>query len=297
MKRKRINIIGIATIILLLVGMVFVSIVYGDLNIQTQTGVIKGSFIDRGKGKLVIIIPGSGPTDRDGNSMMIDGKNDSLRMLANALKGKGVSSYRYDKRTETDLLFDDFVDDLVSVIKYFRDEGYEDITLAGHSQGALVSFIAANNESVERVISLSGAGYPIDIIIAKQLGVDSIEPFMEMVKNDEPFEGQLESLKMLFNKEVLAFLESWIKYNPAKELMNISVPVLLVRGTNDLQVFKEDINILRETKPDAKVLIVEDMNHVLKIVEDEKENMESYTSINYKISDILIEEMMKFLSE
>lgn len=297
MKRKRINIIGIATIILLLVGMVFVSIVYGDLNIQTQTGVIKGSFIDRGKGKLVIIIPGSGPTDRDGNSMMIDGKNDSLRMLANALEGKGVSSYRYDKRTETDLLFDDFVDDLVSVIKYFRDEGYEDITLAGHSQGALVSFIAANNESVERVISLSGAGYPIDIIIAKQLGVDSIEPFMEMVKNDEPFEGQLESLKMLFNKEVLAFLESWIKYNPAKELMNISVPVLLVRGTNDLQVFKEDINILRETKPDAKVLIVEDMNHVLKIVEDEKENMESYTSINYKISDILIEEMMKFLSE
>jgi pimeloyl-ACP methyl ester carboxylesterase len=297
MKRKRINIIGIATIILLLVGMVFVSIVYGDLNIQTQTGVIKGSFIDRGKGKLVIIIPGSGPTDRDGNSMMIDGKNDSLRMLANALEGKGVSSYRYDKRTETDLLFDDFVDDLVSVIKYFRDEGYEDITLAGHSQGALVSFIAANNESVERVISLSGAGYPIDIIIAKQLGVDSIESFMEMVKNDEPFEGQLESLKMLFNKEVLAFLESWIKYNPAKELMNISVPVLLVRGTNDLQVFKEDINILRETKPDAKVLIVEDMNHVLKIVEDEKENMESYTSINYKISDILIEEMMKFLSE
>ena len=64
-----------------------------------------------------------------------------------------------------------------------------------------------------------------------------------------------------------------------------------------MQVFKEDINILKETKPDAKVLIIEDMNHVLKIVEDEKENMESYTSINYKISDILIEEMMKFLSE
>lgn len=297
MKLKRTNIIGIAIIVLLLMGVIFVSIIYGDLNIQTQTGVIKGSFIDKGKDELVIIIPGSGPTDRDGNSMMLDGKNDSLRMLANALKGKGVSTYRYDKRTESDLLFDDFVDDLVSVIKYFRDEGYEDITLAGHSQGALVSFIAANNESVERVISLSGAGYPIDIIIAKQLGVDSIEPFMEMVKNDEPFEGQLESLKMLFNKEVLAFLESWIKYNPAKELMNISVPVLLVRGTNDLQVFKEDINILKETKPDAKVLIIEDMNHVFKIVEDEKENMESYTSINYKISDILIEEMMKFLSE
>lgn len=297
MKLKRTNIVGIAIIVLLLMGVIFVSIVYGDLNIQTQTGVIKGTFIDQEKDKLVIIIPGSGPTDRDGNSMMLDGKNDSLRMLANALKGKGVSTYRYDKRTESDLLFDDFVDDLVSIIKYFRDEGYEDITLAGHSQGALVSFIAANNESVERVISLSGAGYPIDIIIAKQLGVDSIEPFMEMVKNDEPFEGQLESLKMLFNKEVLAFLESWIKYNPAKELMNISVPLLLVRGTNDLQVFKEDINILKETKPDAKVLIIEDMNHVLKIVEDEKENMESYTSINYKISDILIEEMMKFLSE
>ncbi len=297
MKLKRTNIVGIAIIVLLLMGVIFVSIVYGDLNIQTQTGVIKGTFIDQEKDKLVIIIPGSGPTDRDGNSMMLDGKNDSLRMLANALKGKGVSTYRYDKRTESDLLFDDFVDDLVSIIKYFRDEGYEDITLAGHSQGALVSFIAANNESVERVISLSGAGYPIDIIIAKQLGVDSIEPFMEMVKNDEPFEGQLESLKMLFNKEVLAFLESWIKYNPAKELMNISVPLLLVRGTNDLQVFKEDINILKETKLDAKVLIIEDMNHVLKIVEDEKENMESYTSINYKISDILIEEMMKFLSE
>ena len=47
---------------------------------------------------VVLIIPGSGPTDMDGNSAALPGKNNSLRYLAEGLAGKGIASLRYDKR-------------------------------------------------------------------------------------------------------------------------------------------------------------------------------------------------------
>ena len=47
---------------------------------------------------VVLIIPGSGPTDMDGNSAALPGKNNSLKYLAEGLAGKGIASLRYDKR-------------------------------------------------------------------------------------------------------------------------------------------------------------------------------------------------------
>ena len=48
------------------------------------------------KPELVIIIAGSGPTDRNGNQNFL--KNNSLKKLATAITNKGVATFRYDKR-------------------------------------------------------------------------------------------------------------------------------------------------------------------------------------------------------
>ena len=69
------------------------------IRIETKTGPLQGS-LDLPNGTLpfpvVVIIAGSGPTDRDGNQAPM--KNDSLKLLGQALASKGIAALRYDKR-------------------------------------------------------------------------------------------------------------------------------------------------------------------------------------------------------
>ena len=72
-----------------------------------------------GMAPVVLIVPGSGPTDRDGNQPQL--RNDSLKQLAEGLAKRGIASLRIDKRgiaasraaakQESDLRFDDYVAD------------------------------------------------------------------------------------------------------------------------------------------------------------------------------------------
>src|SRR5262249_16837736 len=93
-------------------------------DLSTPTGIIHGTLLmPEGSAKVpvALIIAGSGPTDRDGNSPLLPGKNNSYKMLAEALAAEGIASLRYDKRSiaasraaglkEADLRFDNYVDD------------------------------------------------------------------------------------------------------------------------------------------------------------------------------------------
>ena len=123
---------------------------------------------------LVIIIAGSGPTDRNGNQSFM--KNDMLKKLAERLSENGIATFRYDKRVvkqlktrtfDKNIRFDDFVTDAKSVVTYFKPS-YSSITIAGHSQGSLVGLLATE-AGVDSFISLAGAGNPIDQIILEQI--------------------------------------------------------------------------------------------------------------------------------
>src|SRR5947209_18560620 len=46
----------------------------------------------------VVMVAGSGPTDRDWNSPLLPGTNGSARLLAEAIARAGIASLRYDKR-------------------------------------------------------------------------------------------------------------------------------------------------------------------------------------------------------
>ena len=94
------------------------------ITLDTPTGAIAGTLlIPSGNGPfaLVVIIAGSGPTDRDGNSPLLPGANNSLKLLAEGLADRGVASLRYDKRgvaasakamvSEADLRFNTYADD------------------------------------------------------------------------------------------------------------------------------------------------------------------------------------------
>ena len=285
--------------------------------LETKTGNIYGTLttpIQTKSSPLVIIIAGSGPTDRDGNTIMIKGKNNSLKYLAYELGNEGISSIRFDKRgigesklamkSEADLRFDDYVNDIIDWINKFKnDNRFSEIIIAGHSEGSLIGMIAAKGLA-DKYISISGAGEKAGTLIKKQLltqseeiqdysnqAIDSLEAGF-MVKKINPL------LYSLFRPSVQPYLISWFKYDPQTEIKKLKIPVLILQGNNDIQVSEDDAKLLSKAKPKATLFIIPKMNHVLKIVEGDKtQNIKSYSDASLPIADELVRAIVVFLGK
>ena len=149
--------------------------------LKTKTGNIEGTLLFPDSIKIfpvVLIIAGSGPTDRDGNNPSMT--NNSLKMLAESLCKNGIASLRYDKRgiaksrsaglNEADLRFENYIDDASAWIDFLaKDKRFSQIIIIGHSEGSLIGMVAAQNKYVDKFISIAGMGESLDITIKKQL--------------------------------------------------------------------------------------------------------------------------------
>ena len=242
---------------------------------------------------LVILIAGSGPTNRDGNQIGLT--NNSLKLLAESLVKNGIAVYSYDKRIfaqmatgkldEASLSFDNFIDDATAVVIYFKNQKkYHSITIAGHSEGALIGMIAANGNA-DAYISIGGAGRPIDEVLLEQIGKQA--PFLKeevgknlaTLKSGNTFELKNQMLASLFRASVQPYMISWIKYNPQYEIKKLHIPSLLINGDKDIQVSVQDAQLLQQAKPDAQLQIIPNMNHIFKAIKgDDTENKASYTN-------------------
>lgn len=245
---------------------------------------------------VVLMLSGSGPTDRNGNSPMLPGRNNSMQMLAEGLADNGIASLRYDKRgvgesaramvAEADLRLETYVDDAVAWCEQLRkDKRFSVVIIAGHSEGSLIGMLAAKRCDANGFISIAGAGHAAADIIRAQLAgklppelatqSDAILTSLEAGKTTEnpPVE-----LAALYRPSVQPYLISWFRYDPAKSIAALTVPVLVVQGTTDLQVNAGDAKRLAAASPKAKLLLVEGMNHVLKEVPpDRDKQMASYS--------------------
>lgn len=209
--------------------------------LNTSTGALKGKMVTPNQESgypVVLIIPGSGPTDMDGNSAALPGKNNSLKYLAEGLAGKGIASLRYDKRgiassasagkDEYSMRFEDGIKDARGRIDYLsRDKRISGIYVLGHSEGALVGMAASvDNPKVKGYISVAGAGRPAYEIVEEQMAGQP-EVIRDMVKsiNASLKEGKLVpdvpiGLQSLFRSSVQPYMISWYTYNPQEIIKN-----------------------------------------------------------------------------
>ena len=242
---------------------------------------------------LVILIAGSGPTNRDGNQFGMT--NNSLKLLAESLVKNGIAVYSYDKRIfaqmasgkldEASLSFDNFIDDAKAVVLYFKNQKkYHSITIAGHSEGALIGMVAANGNA-DAYISIAGAGRPIDKVLLEQIGKqapilkEEVEKNLATLKSGNTFELKNQMLASLFRASVQPYMISWIKYHPQNEIKKLQIPSLLINGDKDIQVSVQDAQLLQQAKPDAQLQIIPNMNHIFKVIQgDDAENKASYTN-------------------
>ena len=259
---------------------------------------------------LAIIINGSGPIDRNGNEMMT--KNNSAKKLAEALAKKRIATFRYDKRTlkaqqlnidEKDMRFDDFIDDAKAVIKRFSElPNYSSLYIIGHSQGSLVGMIAAQ-EKADGFISIAGAGQTIDNLIVEQIGrqMPGLEESARTAFNELRANGKVkdynQGLASLFKKSVQPFMFSWMKYDPQQEIKKLEMPVLIINGDNDLQVNTNEAKKLKAAKPEAELVIIENMNHIYRIIDknDDIANQKSYNEPLRPISNEMVEQISNFI--
>ena len=261
---------------------------------------------------LVIIVAGSGPTDRNGNQAIM--QNNSLKLLAQALADNGIASLRFDKRgvgasaaavkDEASLRFDDYISDVVDWSKLMNEGGkFKNIVLLGHSEGALIGMLACLQEpKIKAFISVAGSGIAAGDLIREQLKPqpqairDMVFPMLQRLEKGDTIGTVAPMLYALFRPSVQPYMISWMKHDPAKVIRKLKIPVLIVQGETDLQVPVEHAHLLKDALPSAHLVVIPQMNHVLKDCSSLQMNdqMKIYTDPQMPVNLQLVSELVRF---
>jgi pimeloyl-ACP methyl ester carboxylesterase len=287
------------------------------ISLKVFTGNISGTLTmpknASGKIPVVLIIAGSGPTDRDGNSVLgVSGY--TYKLMANALGKNGIASLRYDKRgvgksitstKEKDMRFEDYADDAIALVGMLHnDERFSKVIVMGHSEGSLVGMLASDDQPVNGYISLAGAGDRIDKIMIEQMKSkpdflqDAFKIIVDSLRKGKFTDRVDPSLYSLIRPSAQPYILSWMMHDPIREIKKLKIPILIVQGTTDIQVSVSDAEKLKKAKSDATLLIIPGMNHVLKEAPaDREKNAETYKDPNLPLKPELVTGVVGFINK
>lgn len=269
---------------------------------------------------VVLIVAGSGPVDRNGNIGSLE--NNSLKFLAEGLANAGIASVRYDKRgigksssvdiSEANMLFSGNVTDGLAWVDLLqKDPRFSKIILLGHSEGALVVTLAAQQREQSRtklkgVILLAGAGSPAGVLLKSQLlsaGLSGALLQEALETTDKLQSGKRvdeisKELYGLFRPSVQNYLISWFAIDPAKEVALLKSPVLIVSGGQDLQIEAAEADKLADAASNGQVVKIAAMNHILKpSVQERMQNFATYSRADLQLVPELIPALAAFIAD
>jgi len=293
------------------------SLAESPFSLKAISGIINGTLTmpknASGAIPVVLIIAGSGPTDRNGNSPQLQLKTNAYRELAEGLGKNGIASVRYDKRMvgasqtnnkEADLRFDDYVDDAVGLIQQLaNDARFSKVIVLGHSEGSLIGMLACRDQPVKGYISVAGAGDRADKILTDQLKTKSqtvqehFKTLIDSMKKGKTIDNIDPGLWFIARPTIQRYLMSWFRYDPQRVIHSVRVPTLIIQGNTDLQVSTDNADKLKRSKSDAQLIIIPNMNHVLKEVPaDRDQNLATYTNGDLPLKAELVPDIVKFIN-
>ena len=279
-----------------------------EVTIKGPAGPLAGTLSDAGRGApVVVMIPGSGPTDRDGNNPL-GVTAGSYRLLAAALSAKGVSTMRIDKRGMFGSKAAIPDANAVSVADYAADAhgwataaarrtGNRCAWLLGHSEGGLVALQAAQDpRGLCGIVLVSSPGTPLAETMKAQFranpanapilapaiaAIDALQAGRRVDPATLPA-----PLPMIFPAAVQGFMIDLFAHDPAALAAKVRLPVLIVQGERDLQVPVGDAQALASANPRAKLVLPPGVNHVLKAVasDDRGANLATYADASLPIA-------------
>ena len=267
---------------------------------------------------VVLIIPGSGPTDRDGNNSF-GIKAATYRLLAEAFAARGIASVRIDKRGMFASHYAVADGNAVTIADYAADvHAWTDairrwtatpcIWLLGHSEGALVALVAARDAShICGLLLVAAPGRPVGTILREQLAANPANApllnqafaALDALEAGQRYNiaGMDPALMPLFRPQVQDFLIDAFSYDPAREIAGFSKPVLILQAQRDLQIGEIDARRLKEANPAASLVLIRDANHALKSValEDSAGNRAEVADSSLPLAPDVAESIIDFI--
>lgn len=244
-----------------------------------------------GRLPAVILVPGSGPTDRDEvvSGIAVFGQ------LSQALAEAGYLVVRYDKRgvgqsggrTESATLVD-YAEDTRAVYRALADRKDVDprrIALVGHSEGGWLALLTASREKrIAGVALVAAVG-----TTGADLNLYQLSHALERANRPEAERQATLDLQRRIQQAVLSgggweaisvpetvrrqadtpYFQSFLAFDPAKIIKSAGQPILIVQGTLDKQVPADNADKLeamakeRKNAPRVSVAKIPGVNHLL----------------------------------
>jgi hypothetical protein len=255
-----------------------------EITAQSEVGVLTGTLEQSAPvTAAALILPGSGPTDRDGNTAVAGVTAAPYLMLSRALADQGIATARVDKRgvggstgTGTDPLLSAYVGDTRAWVDVVRKAtGASCVWLIGHSEGALISMLtAAEDPEVCGMVLLTSPGRVIADIFFEQVATQpQIAPYLgaftsaieTLVAGGVPdVSGLPASLQPMFHESVRDYMRDFVATDPAALIAATDVPTLILHGDGDIQTPPTEAAPLMAARPDATARVLPGMTHMLK---------------------------------
>lgn len=246
---------------------------------------------------LVVIVPGSGPVDRDGN--MRGMRANLYKQLADALTKSGFATLRYDKIGVGESTGDfnraglyDAVQCICDIIDYFNSNesiAFNRIVLLGHSEGTIIATLSASRSNVDGIILLAGAGTSLKSVmtsqneallseIANKSGLSGVllrklvSPEKQRLKQKQLFDKVTQTNDATVRISGRIVQAKWLREHLSlndKEILNIlsslTCKVLAINGSKDVQSPIEPFyNLKNLALANVRTVMIDDLNHMLK---------------------------------
>lgn len=288
-----------------------------EIDLPVEPAPLHGTLLTPENASAVgVILPGSGPTDRDGNSPMGVSAS-TYRLLAEGLAAQGIATVRIDKRgigasaaagpAEADLRFDAYVADARAwAAEAAGRAGKPCAWLIGHSEGALIALKAVEDgdDKICGLVLLSGAGRPAGVVIREQLTAlpepMKAQAFSALTELEagRTVADTPPALAALFRPSVQPYLISWLPLDPAALIAAYDGPVFIGQGTTDLQVGVADAQALAAADPRATLKLWDGVNHVLKTAPaDRAANIAAYSNPDLPLAPGVVEDVAAFIHD
>ena len=262
---------------------------------------------------VVLLIAGSGPTDRDGNGPGFTPA--SLRQLAESLAARKIATLRFDKRgvggsssaaiPEAQLTFEMLADDVAAWMRQLAtDRRFSRVIVAGHSEGALLGLVALRDAPAAAYISLEGPAREADEVLHDQLAkqlpaalMAQSDSIIARLKRGVTVDSTPPTLAALFRPSVQPYLISWFRHSAQREIARLTIPCLVVQGSHDVQVAPSEAERLQRANPRCRVARIDGMNHVLKQTPaDMAGQMPSYRGPDAALAPGLVDAIASFVN-
>ncbi len=281
------------------------------ITLKTSSGDLEGTLLlpEIEKPPVVLIIAGSGPTDRNGNSPSL--KPNYLKMLAEGLHKNNIASLRFDKRGvagslsayKSELRFEDYINDVeqwTTVLK--NDSRFSSVIILGHSEGSLIGMMASQQNPPEKYISMAGPGVTMQATLRRQLAdqppyvLSMSLPIIEELEKGKTVDSVPPLINALFRPSIQPYLISCFKYDPAIEITKVKCPILIIQGTTDIQIPVNEAEKLASANSNSQLVVIEGMSHILK--EGPKNrflNIQTYGNPELQLKEGLMDAVVSFI--